>query len=394
MKGSYVLFSALYPPHLGGIENFTQGLANALVARGNCVTVVTNDTEGFGAGRTCEDGVEVIRLPCFPLLSGRLPLPRHNTDFVRLMTSLEERSFDGVLVNARFYSHSLLGMHFAVKKGLTPVVLDHGSAPLSFSNPVLDPIVRLYEYVMTKWGQKRYAPVYYGVSEKSAEWVSSFGIQAEGVIPSAIDSVAYRSSASSRDYRHELGIPEKGLLVSFVGRLIPEKGVRAILDASHNERLLKTGVVFVLAGDGPLASEVSAADGPTLHWVGRLSREDSAALLLQSDLMCLPSDSEGFSIVLLEAAACDCPVLTTDVGIASELIPDESYGTIIPVASPEVLVGKLTEIHKCMDALPDMGLRYHKRAQERFSWDASAEAFEAACKRAPMRRGSATRPHR
>ena len=44
MAGSFVLFSALYPPHMGGIENFTYGLAHALVDRGDEVLVVTNDT--------------------------------------------------------------------------------------------------------------------------------------------------------------------------------------------------------------------------------------------------------------------------------------------------------------------------------------------------------------
>lgn len=66
MRSRYVLFSALYPPHMGGIENFTYSLAHALVERGNEVLVVTNDTNGLGAGITDEDGVGVLRLPCLP----------------------------------------------------------------------------------------------------------------------------------------------------------------------------------------------------------------------------------------------------------------------------------------------------------------------------------------
>ena len=94
---------------------------------------------------------------------------------------------DGVLVNARFYPHSLLGMRIARRHGVRPVVLDHGSAYLSFSNPVLDPAVRLYEHAMTAWG-RRYDAAYYGISRKSAEWLGTFGIRAEGVIPNAIDA--------------------------------------------------------------------------------------------------------------------------------------------------------------------------------------------------------------
>lgn len=73
MAGSFVLFSALYPPHMGGIENFTYGLAHALVDRGDGVLVVTNDTNGLGAGITDEDGVWVLRLPCFPFFRDAFP---------------------------------------------------------------------------------------------------------------------------------------------------------------------------------------------------------------------------------------------------------------------------------------------------------------------------------
>ena len=68
---NFAIFSAQYPPHMGGVEIFTQSLARELSAHGNHVTVVANDTEGVGAGKTDEDGVEVFRMPCWPLMNGR-----------------------------------------------------------------------------------------------------------------------------------------------------------------------------------------------------------------------------------------------------------------------------------------------------------------------------------
>lgn len=58
---------------MGGIESFTYNLAHALVDRGNEVLVVTNDTNGLGAGITDEDGVDVLRLPCFPFFRDAFP---------------------------------------------------------------------------------------------------------------------------------------------------------------------------------------------------------------------------------------------------------------------------------------------------------------------------------
>lgn len=59
---------------MGGVEIFTQNLAREIFARGNHVAVVANDTKGIGAGKTVEDGIEVFRLPCLPLMNGRFYL--------------------------------------------------------------------------------------------------------------------------------------------------------------------------------------------------------------------------------------------------------------------------------------------------------------------------------
>lgn len=372
---SYALFSAQYPPHVGGIEHFTQGLARELCARGARALVVTNDTEGLGDGLTCEDGVDVLRLPCRPLVSGRLPLPRRLARRRRLLDALAERPLDGVLVNARFYPHSLLGMRFARSRGLTPVVLDHGSDYLSFSNALLDPVARIYERVMTAWG-RRYGAAYYGISERSVAWLGELGISAAGVIPNALDAAAYRSGASGRDFRRELGVGERPL-IAFLGRLIPEKGVRAILEAARDEQIGRSGAAFVLAGDGPLADEARAAGG-NVHAVGALDRADAAALLTQADLLLLPSRSEGFATTLLEAAACGCPMLVTDVGGAREVVVDGRCGSILPDARPQTIAREVLEVLAYPEELRAMGDRARVRADD-FSWEATARAFERAC---------------
>lgn len=166
---------------------------------------------------------------------------------------------------------------------------------------------------------------------------------------------------------------------SFVGRLIPEKGVSALIEASRDERLREAGVALVLAGDGPLADDVRAAEGPCLRWVGRLGREDTAALLSQADLMCLPTRSEGFSTTLLEASACGCPSLVTDVGGARELIPDERHGRIMPDATAETVVREVLALCGRREELRTMGQRCCELVRERFSWDATAGAVERAC---------------
>lgn len=375
MRSRYVLFSALYPPHMGGIENFTYCLAHALVDRGDEVLVVTNDTNGLGAGITDEDGVSVLRLPCFPLFAGRFPVPKLNAISRKLWKHVECQQFDGVLVNARFYIHSLRGIRLAKKLGITPVVLDHGSAFISFSNPVIDPLVRTYERLITAMG-KRFHPDYYGVSSKSVVWLRSFGIAAKGVIPNSIDAESFRETSSGRDFRNELGLDAESFLVCFVGRLIPEKGIRAILEASRSHRLIEAGVVFVLAGDGALSKEVDDAQGESLRWVGRLSSSDISALLQQSDLLCLPTRSEGFATTLLEASSCGCPSVVTDVGGARELFPNEHFGTIINSMDSAEVEKAIYSLVKNPDKLAEQSRLCRRLVENESSWDKTASLVE------------------
>lgn len=376
MAKNLAVFSAQYPPHMGGIENFTRNLARALANRGNAVTVITNDTNSIGTGWDREDNFDVLRLPCVPLVDGRLPLPKPSAVRRALLKELDACEFDGVLVNARFYPHSLLGMKIACSQGLAPLVLDHGSAYLSFSNPVLDPCVRVYEHFMTTLG-KRYKPRYFGISRKSVEWLRTFGIETEGVISNSIDAAEFRKRASKRDFRAELGLSGDDFIVAFVGRFIPEKGISSIIEASRASELVNRHVVFALAGDGPLADEVKAAEGPNLRWVGRLDKGDVSAFLQQSDALCLPSRSEGFSTTLLEAGACGCPAVVTDIGGARELIPDEHHGIIIESMGASSIVNAFVKLTDNRELLLEQSKNCLDFVEKNYSWDAAAEAVEA-----------------
>ena len=92
---------------------------------------------------TQQDGVEVLRLPCRPLLGGRLPLLRRTAATRRAMDELAASAPDRVVVNTRFYGLSLAGARFALRTGTPAFVVEHGSAHLSLGNPLADKVVEL-----------------------------------------------------------------------------------------------------------------------------------------------------------------------------------------------------------------------------------------------------------
>ncbi len=257
------------------------------------------------------------------------------------------------------------------------VVLDHGSAYLSFNQPFLDYFVRRYEDWITD-RVKTFEPDFYGISSKSVEWLQHFNIGAKGVISNSINASIYRSISSGRDFRSELGVPQSSLVVAFVGRFIPEKGIYSIIEAARAKDITKRDICFVLAGDGPLANEVKEACSSNLFWLGRCSAEDISSLLQQADVLCLPTRSEGFSTVLLEASACGTPAVVTDVGGAHELIPDDGYGTIIQSMSSDEVVSALCRLFDDRKLLSLQSRNSRALVENRYSWDATAIDVEKA----------------
>ncbi len=369
---SIVIFSANYLPNIGGIERFTEGVSCALAHMGVHVTIVTNNCFGLPSKEVLTEGVDIIRLPCYPLIGGRMPLPKPNREFRDLISSLSRASCDGVLINARFYLHTIIALRFAKRRGLVPIVLDHGSAYLTFGNAALDVFVRAYEHCITSF-VKKYKPDFYGISQKSVEWLRTFGIDAKGVISNSINASDYRLQASGRDFRSELGISKDSIVVSFSGRLIPEKGIDVLIRMM--ECLRNESIELIIAGDGPLRSYVQDSKLRKLHYVGRLSQPDIASLLLDSDLFCLPTRSEGFSTSLLEAAACGTPFLVTDVGGARELAPNRDYGIVFKgQPDSQSFADIVADFAAKRDELVAMGELCRHRVEDRYSWSQTAQS--------------------
>lgn len=373
------IYSANYLPNIGGIEKFTERLSLQLCSMGHQVTIVTNNVFDLPDIEMLDGNIEIYRLPCYPLIGGRFPIPKKNTRYKELINELFRQPVDGVLVNARFYPHSFTGVKHAERYGIKPVLIDHGSAYLTFDNSLLDTFVIAYEHMMTAL-LKRHQIDYYGISRASLRWLRTFRVNGLGVINNSIDADDYLSKASDRPFVEELGIDSDSLKVCFTGRLIPEKGISELLGAA--ELLKGDNVEFMIAGDGPLRKTVEGRNLGNVHLLGRLSQEDVAALLKQCDVFCLPTRSEGFSTSLLEAAACYCAPVITNVGGVEEMIPSEEYGVVLSSQSSSLIARTVHDLNTDRGKVCDVSKKIGERVRCLFSWEQTAskvvQAFERA----------------
>jgi glycosyltransferase involved in cell wall biosynthesis len=123
------------------------------------------------------------------------------------------------------------------------------------------------------------------------------------------------------------GLPEDRFIVTWIGRAVPVKAPHRIIEiaAECEQRRLK--VQFVLVGEGPLLSDLKDAvkqSNLAITFLGWQS--DIEKVLSFSDLVLLTSENEGTPVALIQAQMAGIPVLTTDVGSASEVMIDEQSG--------------------------------------------------------------------
>ena len=206
------------------------------------------------------------------------------------------------------------------------------------------------------------------------------------VIPQfGVDTAAFRPAASTRA---DLGLPPDGVLVGFVGRLVPEKGLATVVEAVARV----PGIRLALAGVGPeerALREQARRLGVTdrVHFLGGFPSDRVPHVMRALDALVLPSRTtsrwkEQFGRVLIEAMATGAPV----VGSSSAEIPRVigNAGLVFEEGDVEDCAGAL---HVLLDPVRrgELASRGSARVAEHYTTERIAEryweAFEEAVKR-------------
>ena len=378
-KKRYCIFAAQYFPHLGGVERYTYNLSKKLMEKGHEVVVVTSNVYRLPDYEVM-DGISVYRVPCINLLEGRYPVLKPNKDFWKIHKILKGQHFDMVIVNTRFYLHSLYAMMFAKSKKIKCITLDHGTSHLSVHSKFWDSIGSVYEHLLTMV-DKIFCKNYYGVSGACGEWLAHFNIKAKGVLYNSIDldEINEVSKEQVEDYREKHGVPEDAIVITFTGRLLIEKGLPELLNVMDRICEERDDVYLFIAGDGDMEEEINRRKTKHIIPLGRIDFKHIVALLNKSDIFCLPSFSEGFSTSILEAVACRCYVLTTARGGARELLINDDYGTVIPTNEEEILYNGLMEVLDDKKRREKAVELAYERVRTHFTWDIVAAQVEQIC---------------
>lgn len=185
--------------------------------------------------------------------------------------------------------------------------------------------------------------------------------------------------------RRALGLPEKPLLL-FVGRIQPLKGadvaVRALseLGERHDATLVVVGGPSGPRGEGHLATVKRLAEdlgvAARVRFVEPQPHELLSTYYRAADVCVVPSRSESFGLVALEAAACGTPVVASAVGGLTTLVDDGETGFLIDDPSPSSFASAISELLDDEELSRRMST-WSAAAARRYTWAHAAALLRA-----------------
>ncbi len=321
------LYNLTTTTRFGGVESFVWDLADQLAARGHTVTVLG----GVGPRREASPQVRVLTFPFVPRrIFQRLPLLSRAYAEVKLaerlsmaVAALPELAHGGYDLIHLQKPYDLGPALLARRLGGARVLLGcHGEDFYRGDRPLAAQVDGAVS-----------------CSRFNAETVARRYGFTPTVIYNGIDTRLFQPGPPDPQLRERLGLPARGPLLLFVGRLQPWKGLETALRAMPmlpNEHL-------AIAGDGeerPRLTRLSAELGLTgrVHFLGALERRLLPGLYRSADLLVATSHaSETFGIGLVEAQACGLPVIASHFGGFPEVVAEGRTGLLFPPRDPLAL---------------------------------------------------------
>lgn len=209
------------------------------------------------------------------------------------------------------------------------------------------------------------------------ETVEHFDIPKERieVIPNFVDLNLYKRDAHPC-HRSRLSEPGE----SIVMHISNFRAVKRVVDAVHAFARMsrKLPARLVLIGDGPERGRVQAAaeEEGVADRVTFLGKQESVAEILScADLFILPSATESFGLVALEAMACGVPVIATNVGGLPEVVPNGQAGFLTPIGAVDEMAERGLEILRDKEKWRAMSAAARAAAEE-FSVDRVIPMYE------------------
>jgi len=185
---------------------------------------------------------------------------------------------------------------------------------------------------------------------EAASLVSLYGACPDRVFVAApgVDLQSFSPADGKAAARARLNIAPDAILLTYVGRIQPHKGPDVLLKAaaemvSHSPYLQAKLAVVIIGGASGYINELEKLKllakflkiEDITHFINPISRSVLPDWYRATDLVCVPSYSESFGLVALEAQACGTPVVATAIGGLRTAVSDGISGSLVDGHDPK-----------------------------------------------------------
>ena len=158
-----------------------------------------------------------------------------------------------------------------------------------------------------------------------------------------------------------MGISQGSVVFIFIGHILKKKGVFDLLEAFREVVRRQVDPYLILVGHGKDAKLLSKEVSKTrirerIHFIGTRKHEEIPGWLSMADVLVLPSYGEGLPNVVVEAMACQRPVIATKVGGIPEAVVDGKSGVLVGSKNPIALTKAMERLARDEKLRNQMGI--------------------------------------
>jgi glycosyltransferase involved in cell wall biosynthesis len=362
---------------LGGAEIGALELARRLTARGHAVSVVTPQLEPAWPRHESMDGVGVRRYPV-PAAGGRHRTANIVLGSFRHLGPIWRRLRPDVINQHYLLPTGIAGQWWAQRLGIPTVTTLIGM-------DVYDPHYRPgapWRALMRHASRRARAITCISSFVRDVvrrEYPPAPGVDCH-VVPYGVDVKQFHPHDAAGEVRARHGLPADARIVLTVQRLYARKGVTTFLDAAALVAPAVPAARFLIVGDGPERAALerhAAARGLTerVTFVGRKDNHELPGYYAAADVFAFHTLHEGLGIVLLEALASGCPVVTTAAGGTLDIVREGDTGLLVPPADAAALAGAVVRVLRDPPLAAGLRTRARRTAETEFDWDVVAGRY-------------------
>jgi D-inositol-3-phosphate glycosyltransferase len=360
-----LIVSHYFPPHIGGTGIVAEQQAKHLVKSGHEVQVITSNASSK-AGVSEQDGYTIHRIKASNIIERRMgaPFPIFSPSLAYHTFKLAKEA-DVIHIHDSFYISSFVATFWAKLFKKPSFVTQHVEI---IPHPKL--LVMKMQHIVYKTTGAfvlRNSKKVIIFNERVKDFLIDSGVSESKIfnINNGVDFKLFHPPKIKQKgaLRQKYNLPAEKILALFVGRFVPKKGFRKLLQAVSED------YVIVFAGG---KRPVSVKADKRAIFLGSLSQKETAEIYQACDVFVLPSEGEGFPLSIQEAMASGLPVITTDdPGYRSYNFDRELFYLISPTVKE--IKHHLTKLAKDAHLRDAMGKYSYSYAKKYFNWKETVE---------------------